>query len=525
MLRMLIVEDEKLEREGLVDFFDWNSFGIEIAGVACDGIEGLEFAERIKPDIIITDIKMPGLDGITMSKKIRDFLPQAKIIILTGYDDFKYTKEAIRFRANAYILKPVEDDEMLNVIQNVLEECKSDRNMETKLSKGYYIERNKFVMDLLQGKLDSDEIERRIFEYKVDLKVKNEFIVIVIKLNEDKNKLLNSLSSQIENMINEHIFLKVNFEDEKVIAICLNISDKQNKFLSSICERLLKHTMEKELLTTIGVGKTVGSLLEIKDSFERAKESVEYGVFWNVSGLIYYKDILEDQKNYNEKIGEFIIKGNNLSKELIHMVASLEENRVYELLKEIFELFYQNKNVDKKYIYDYLYNIIYETSLLVFSFNKNSEEVVVSRNDFVKQFLELKSLKQMEDNIYTFFDRIIRTINEKRNKKDEYIIKSVIKLIEDKYMTDICLKNIASEVFLSPNYLGNIFKKYIGKSFNDYLSEYRMEKAKELLKTSNKKVSVIASEIGIPNTSYFCMVFKSIFGMSPREYQEIILRS
>ena len=117
------------------------------------------------------------------------------------------------------------------------------------------------------------------------------------------------------------------------------------------------------------------------------------------------------------------------------------------------------------------------------------------------------------------------TCTGKRNNKDEHIIKTVVKLIEERYMLGISLKIIATDVYLSPNYLGHIFKKYMEKSFNDYLCEFRMEKAKELLKDSNKKISSISEEIGIPNTSYFCMLFKNIYGMAPKEYQEMMLRN
>ena len=130
MLKMIIIEDEKLEREGLVDFFDWNDMGVQIIGTACDGIEGMELAEHTKPDIIITDIKMPGMNGLDMSKKIKEILPETKIIILTGYGDFKFAKQAIGISVSAYILKPIEEEELISTVKSIVMECKKNKNIE-----------------------------------------------------------------------------------------------------------------------------------------------------------------------------------------------------------------------------------------------------------------------------------------------------------------------------------------------------------------------------------------------------------
>jgi YesN/AraC family two-component response regulator len=276
MLKMLIVEDERAAREGLVDFWDWNSLDIEIVGAACDGIEGLELAQSLRPDIIITDIKMPVLHGLDMSKQIKEFLPNVKIIILSGYDDFKFAKEAIGFGANEYILKPVEEEGMLLAINKVIMECKREK--------------------------DRTEWENKI-----------------------------------------------------------------------------KYRLE--------------------ETFGAAKAKL----------LVDFKE------------------GNLIN-------------------------------------------------------------------------------------------------NQKKNSKEENIANKVIKLIEEKYMEEICLKTIAAEVYLSPNYLGNIFKKAVGKTFNEYLCEYRMQKAKELLSKSNKKVCAVAQEVGIPNISYFCILFKNAYGIAPGEFQNMILR-
>lgn len=269
MYKMLIVEDERWEREGLVDFLDWNSLGIEICGAASDGKEGLEMAVERRPNIIITDIKMAIMSGLEMSKNIKAIIPEVNIIILTGYGDFKYAKEAITFGVFDYLLKPVDEDECIEVIKRVVKKCE--------------------------------------------------------------------------------------------------------------------------------------------------KEEREF-----------------------------------------------------------------------------------------------------------KEISRLKALKL--DNSHYIGETFRVDLQEIRNNKDKFLIDKVIQLIEEKYMMNISLKTIANEVFMSPNYLGFIFKKSMGKHFNEYLLEYQMEKAKKLLCSAQSKVAKVAQEVGIPNASYFCVVFKKKYGISPGEYQELMVR-
>jgi two-component system response regulator YesN len=127
MFTLLIVEDERWEREGLTEFLDWPALGIGKVETAFDGIDGLEKALQLQPDIIVTDIQMPGMNGLDMAKQIRDQLPQVHIVILTGYDDFEYAREAIRFHAAEYLLKPVEEEEMLAVMTRVVRKCQAER--------------------------------------------------------------------------------------------------------------------------------------------------------------------------------------------------------------------------------------------------------------------------------------------------------------------------------------------------------------------------------------------------------------
>jgi len=525
MLKMIIIEDEKLEREGLVDFFDWNSMGIQIVGTACDGIEGIELALKTKPDIIITDIKMPGMNGLDMSKKIKEILPQTKIIILTGYGDFNFAKQAIGISVSAYILKPIEEDELMNCIKKIVLECTKNETMKLILNKENYSKKIKFFRDLLQGKLEIEDFKKDTLYFGFNDSVEAKFAIIAIRFKEMGEKLFQRITLEMENMIDKNICFLVPYVEKKIIFICLRVVDKRDIMLEDSYKQIIKYIELEEPLFFMGIGTIVENIYDIKESVDAAIKALDYGLFWFESGVFNYKDIAYNKEHNNGQVSNFIVVGNTFAKQLVHAVGCLDDGSLKKILKELFEFISESKSVDREYICNYLYNVIYEVSLILYSLDKNNQKGINDKkSDFVTPMLKLKNVKLLYEYMYNFFEKVIEIRDEKRNCKDEDIIKSVIKLIKEGYMMGISLKIISAQVYLSPNYLGHIFRKYMGKSFNDYLCAYRMEKAKELLKDSNKKISSVSAEIGIPNTSYFCNLFKNIYGMAPKEYQEMILR-
>lgn len=525
MIKMIIVEDEKLEREGLVDFFDWESLGIEIVGLAVDGIEGLELAKAVKPDIIITDIKMPGKDGLQMSKEIRSILPNAKILVLTGYDDFNYAREAIGFRANAYILKPVEEEEMLSSIKEVVEQCNQEYYVELRLTKEYYAAKNELLLDFLNNRIEKEMLLNRLNEFDIYFNREDKCSIFIIKaLDAEKGKKIKDYIYDVKNVLKQEMYFELFDENSKSIIFCMQTYKSGDELLSQEIKDVIDFIGKDIGKVIYTFSETGNDVARIDEEYQAANSVLEYGMFWDMEGYIARSNVeISSGSNFNQGVGEFISKGNEYTKLLLKATGESEVEKVNDLIDEIFEFLTHYRNIDKKYIMNYLYNIVYETSLLAYNLNKNEDEVFSSKDNLGNHIYELESIQKMKSYIFSFFDKVMRVIDEKRNKKDEYIIKRVIKMIEEKYSGDLSLKVISQEVFLSPNYLGNIFKKYVGKSFNDYLSDYRMGKAKELLTTTNKKISAIASEVGVSNTSYFCIVFKNLNGMAPQEYREMIM--
>ncbi|MDP4181131.1 MAG: response regulator [Bacillota bacterium] len=544
---MLIVEDEKWEREGLLNFLDWTRFGFDTVETACDGIEGIEKAEKMRPDIILTDIKMPGMDGLKMSKKIKNFLPKVKIIILTGYDDFRFAKEAIDFNANAYILKPFDEEDIIPAIQKVLNEYKSESEREdmikVALNESIRTSRTSFITDLLEGRVDERELLTQLTHHNIKISGDGQYLVSVIKLlnlsslcndgivhdtNNNSRKTLDELQAFLdtENILTRDLLFSLSDSVENQIILCFQVSLEKLVLLQSYLTNLLQKIEEtKRFPVKIGTGKPVKMIVDIKTSYTEALHAVEFGAFWDLLGIIDYAGVERIEKEFSENAGEFMILCSYYSKQLLHAVRSSDEERLLGILDEMFLHIHKNKGAGKELIVNYLQNVKNEATTFFYTLGKDFSQAVIGKEGFETDLLRCFNIQSLKNNVSDFFNNILLRMHEKDKNKDSQVIKKVTEFIEKRYMTEISLKIIAKDVYLSPNYLGNVFKKCTGKTFNVYLCEYRMEKARELLKSPKNKVNLVAAKVGIPNTSYFCTVFKETYGMAPGEYQETLLRN
>lgn len=522
MLRLLIVEDEKWEREGLVEFLDWNGFGIEIAGTARDGEEGYGEALRLKPDIVLTDIKMPGMDGIEMSKKIKELMPDTKIIILTGHDDFKYAKEAINFSANAYILKPFDEDELIPVIEKVVSLCNKEKEkaswekwMVSQLNESKKAARTNFIYEWISGLVKEEDLHKKLHEFNIRVKPGSMYSIILVKITDSLNnnpsdELKNVLEfSNKESLLNNCLFIAENRKEHEVIICCEGDNSKAetlNVFIANVRGKYADNVV-------IGVGEPANPL-ELYVSHNQAREAVEQQIFWNYYHLHFYNEVRKLQENFMERASEFLVYGDYFSKQLIHAVNALDENRLWGLLDELFDFVCGARGAGKDFIINFIKNIVNDIYIFIYTIHNGFTE-----NCLYKNMWNEGTVEDLKNKMCTFFKNVL-AVYKNRLSYDQQIVKKVIAIIEGRFMEPLSIKTIANEVFLSPNYLGSIFKNHTGKRFNEYLTEYRMEKAKELLKSPKNKVAHVAASVGFQNTSYFCAVFKNTFGIAPGEFQK-----
>lgn len=537
MYKLIIVEDERREREGLVEFLDWKSMGIEIAGTACDGIEGVELAREVHPDIIITDIRMPVVDGLAMTRQIKAFLPQVKVVILTGYDDFKYAKEAIDLNTSGYLLKPVQRNEAVDLLSKVIAECDSLVNREhqevqirNELQESQEVVKTKLFMDLLWEKATLEEVGSKLGKLGI-CHVGEPFMVLIINTlpSDDSTELQkNGLISRQTAIcadtrsIFENRVLLVN-PDVDLFSIIVLIQLRQDEDIQlnfQMCSIQSTINQKYGVDTIIGASEVELGLEGILKAYNQARECVEHGFFLNPGEIIFYSDISQATDANEVCIQDFLINTSYLNKQIVHGIRTRDSIRVMNLLDELFCYLFIFKGIQRSHINSFFTGLLNETALTLYSMSENLEAMAGKYDLILEQLLDKGNIKSLRQWVTHLFIMITDKIDEKHTNREDDIVLKLIRIIENRYMDDICIKTIAADVYLSPNYLGSLFKKVTDKSFNAYLTSYRMEKARDLLKAKSSKVSRIAEAVGMPNTSYFAVVFKNTFGVTPKEYQE-----
>ncbi|PWW00862.1 two-component system response regulator YesN [Paenibacillus cellulosilyticus] len=534
MYKMLIVEDERWEREGLVDFLDWGGMGISEIDTAVDGIDGFEKAMQGQPDIVITDIQMPGMNGIEMANRIKDRLPAVRIVVLTGYDDFNFARDALRFGAVDYVLKPVEEEEMLSTMARVIQSCDKERlkreeesQLQQRLLVGERAVLREMVADVLNGNgAPHGEAEQRLI-FSEGL-ASDAYAIYAIRLPisiiRDAAVTEQWIGQAMERQI---LVLTLDTETAGVNALAVllplairelgSIRELADRLRSALLVRLGEETASSQLF--IGIADEAAAWSELGAACQQAVSALQYGLFANAGGkLIGYREAETARTAFATERESFMRAGQEHVRAIRLHAAALEEAKAEEALRDLFGLFRSHRGAGHVYAGSLLDSVLNELALL-------DEQLAEHKAQRLQELLAIRPLSELHHDTMGMIRDVMERLRGKRSNKDDYIIGKVIALIEKSYgSTELNLTMASQEVFVSPNHLGMLFKKSTGRSLGEYLQEYRLNKAEELLRTTKQKVASIAERVGIPNTSYFGTLFKQAYGMTPSEYQELAQR-
>lgn len=524
MYKLLIVEDEKWEREGLRDFLDWSSMGIEVAGCACNGAEGVRMAELYKPEIILTDIMMPKMDGIHMGSNIRAFLPDTRIIILSGYDDFQYAKQTFSFHAFAYILKPISKEKLEEVIFSVLKvlDREKSRNIERDALNSQWMDyigsyKDQLLLGLLEQKIGLDYLQK--LESINGLRVQGKKVIVIMSLYFDleKTESFDSTSrdsyqevvNRIGLMLNERGITFSFSKPFKEAVLCMDAPETQGDLEKQL--QSLKEILKNELgiKTIYGVGEAAENFHEAPQSYMQAKEAISFRFLAEFGEFIYYNKVNKNGCDDFDGTSSQLLRIRNIINKVLYSAQKGDMDEGSLLVDDFLSALRENYLISKMLLTGFFAEI---SNLLCLAMPSGSGTY----------FSDLDSLSKTKRYLLSLLSKIAAHTTDKCSCSEDEVAKKVIELIEKKYTDELDLKLISEEIHLTPYYIGNIFKKYTGKQFNQYLNDYRIDKAKEILQTSKIKVGHLAEAVGIRSSSYFCVLFKNRFGISPGDYKDIL---
>jgi len=521
--KLLIVEDERWEREGLMDFLDWPGLGVEIVGAARDGIDGWERSLELEPDLIITDIRMPGMDGLEMAKKVKSAMPDTVVIVLTGFGDFEYARKALQTQVSHYVLKPIEEAELLRAVEQSVEECARIR--QRRLDEAALKAAAEEHRELAIAKLAEDALEGRLPKERAPelrqaagfASASGPFAAIsfagVPELGED------DVRQAAERPCLVAPETAGGLEHAWTVVAAVADASEARAIAGGLASRLTKPGgFVAPADVAVALGGVADGLTEAWKPVREARAVLEYAAFWGITGVVEPETVAREKAAFYAEANEFLQKVGAFAKQVVYGVSALDEDKAAAAASGLFDAIVSQRGAEKEYIRNYLTGMFFELSML-------AGDRDASEGDAAARFGALSTLRQFRAHGLAYVKSMIAFLANKREGKDDYIVGKVNRIIETQYMsTELSLTSAAAEVFLSPNYLGALYKKATGRTFHERLTECRMDKAKELLGRSEYKVSRIAKEVGIPNTSYFCTVFKNAFGMTPGEYQELTHR-
>lgn len=539
MLKMIIADDESIVRKGLRNIFPWEEYGIEIIAESANGQEALDLCMQLKPDILFTDIRMPMMDGLEVAIKLREQGNDLKIIILSGAQDFNFAKTALAINAEGYITKPIKMNELKEVIKKVTQNISMERNREEKiqqltkqLQENMLVMRDKFLRNLITGIYSNEQdIRDKLDYFKIPLAPDESVLVSVIQID-DYNEIIERyteddkqlLSFSVNNILDETVrnyncgfSLLIN---ENEFAVIFNYKSQINNKYMDVCEEISGYIKRfLDISVSIGLGQPVSQALQLSSSYKSAKVVLQYRFYSGKGSILSINDlnnIIEGNKN--TKFSEYSNMYEAESR-LINHVQLGDSAAVSEIIDEIFKILCSGEKVSANYIHYFCAEMISFVYRAIYELGESLDNIVAERSVILDKVYKTENVFDLQSYLTSLFTEITKYFMKKHKQKNSKIIEKIKKMIELGYKDDIDVKTISNEVYLSPNYISLIFKQETGESIIEYLTKVRMETAKELIKTTDMKISEISERVGYESQYYFSTVFKKYAGIHPTKYR------
>lgn len=526
MYKVIIADDEEKICVLLNNSIQWEKLGLKLCCICHNGLELKEAVEKEQPDILITDICMPGMNAIELIKDMREKGDNAKILIVSGYRQFEYAREALKYGVDNYLLKPIDEEELNEALRKICLEISVEKNdvLTEDIDKIKDTLQSFFLQDIKNHADMKDSVSLadindkyytkfrqgvfRVIYVKIDIKGKeNEKFNLRIVQEKIRNKCMETINKvhydTIVSFVQGGVIFTVNYDPDKEYSI--------NQLAKNILEDSRQAvSLFGGLNVTIGIGKMCRDILEIKDSFQSAADAVIYRI---ISGTnkVYSCEATCSEGTVHKEIDESSRKNFIRIFELCNteLFSQKLEDIVKEKRKNILDLYKSLEECVRLF-----YSILDETHL-----EENNDftagKDILYEMDNALTVMELVSV--VEENI----KRLMKKILEERRQKGNKPIREAKEYVKKHYASKIKLEDVAKEVALSPSYLSSVFSKEEGMTFVDWVNEYRIEVAKELLRNGDYTVAETCEMVGINNQRYFSKLFKSKVGIKPVEYKKL----
>lgn len=537
-MKLLLVDDENHVREGILSMIDWKTAHVDKIKQAKNGKAGFELALEFEPDIILTDVRMPKMDGIEMAFAIREHLPHCSIIFMSGYSDKEYLKSAIQLSAINYVEKPIELEELFQAIRDAVHVQEERKNweqkkaeMDGKLEVSMAALRNQLVLDLTKKSFQNGKRTSDIKMAYPGICTDHAFITIIVDLvgikNEGSFKTGNYFIQEEQSIqTNVKLFLESKFtekgmqaligsKDEHLVLLHIDLGKEAESFLVRRTERTamwIKELLDDLCYSFVSVGSRVEHLYKIYESYNNAAAAMLQSFYYETGRIIYY----EDRRNE-----EFV-----LSEEYLVQFKDIIKYGTFESAVEFIQsILLRLREHPHKFIFsvkEFFFRMLIQVSDT--ACQKEIAQFMEQPRGIIRETVwEYRFLSQLEAYMIEQLELYYHNVNEDGGK--QAVSEKVKYIVSCNYSEpDLSLSTIAQKLSLTSSYLCILFKKECNMTLTAYIIDYRMTRAKKLLAEESRRIKDIALMTGYIDCNYFIKVFKKYTGETPAEFRKRIHR-
>lgn len=535
MYTILVVDDEETIRKGIIQLISKNE-DYQVVGEAGDGEAALEQAVELMPDIIISDINMPKMDGLEFIQNLKNISTHGKIIIISGYDEFEFAQQALKLNVSDYILKPIEQEGLLAVLERVCKEIDENNknlydleHLKALVKESLPAARERFFNQLVMGRIPANEIQKKLDYLNLNITGKL-FTIVVLKITslpgeerldlQPEDVVMSLLTSEGQKMFPDHISifpfiyqvnkvaLLVSSKDRLCSKLFLNLNNSFSQLIVSI-----KKTFNIEVYGSIG--KAYQELDNLHQCFQETEDALEHRLFNNKASIINFEDLhIHKEEHFNRPI--------ELETELLLHIKFCEKDQAFKMIDDMFNHYNSLEKISfmlmKSFVFEIAVMIIRTVDDAIGQLNQHNR---IDENPYANVF-KLDTSNELKNWLIQTVQLSIDQIQESREHKQVSIIQKAQQLIGTyQFEADLSVEFLSERLFISPNYLRQLFKQQIGKTFVEYLTQLRIEAAMKLLNNPTLKIQEVSEKVGYNDARYFTFCFKKYCQITPSEYREL----
>lgn len=516
MFKVLLVDDEIFVRKGLQKLIKWEQLNLTVVGEAKNGGEALDLIERLNPDLVITDVMMPVLDGLELVRRVKETCRPAPVfIIISGYNEFKYAQQAIRYGVHEYLLKPIDANEMTTILQKLVNTIRKNK-FKAFTNANYAFS---FVLESILQENNQKPDPARYYE-DLGMKQASGFLYTLAEIHAAFGEVEAGLWKaqelmSLQDACRNPILLVEQMPGYFGLLMDTQLWGRWDNQIQQALEAIrsaISGQLQQDI--TFYAGEPVDSIAQLRQSYLAANEALKHKHTEGTNCVVLYEQVKD--KPLCDSVDD-----QGLYKQLLVQIEENNKEACWKLVDSLFQLF-TDHNHSPKAVYASLSRFIGEVLEVAQRMNGHVES-----QQWLLEMPEGKfrsmSLHHLKEHFNTLVGDAAEFIARLRKEQLMGNVDRIKKYIDEHYQENINLKSIAAQFYMNPVYLGQLFRKTYGVYFNEYLLQLRVEEAKKLLRQTDMRMYEIAEKIGIRNANYFLSQFEKLEKISPMDYRNKLI--